>query len=80
MQFSINSFLQLYIKALAGYEKTLGLEHADTIMTVNNLAAVLWDQRNYHESKLMYERALIGNYLDIIGNYLDIIGNNSDIE
>ena len=50
----------MYERALAGKERTLGADHPDTLMTVNNLAIVLEQQGKLDEAKTMYERALAG--------------------
>ncbi|KAE8134606.1 hypothetical protein BDV38DRAFT_273463 [Aspergillus pseudotamarii] len=43
---------------LAGLEKVLGLDHPDTLISVNNLGSVLESQGNYKEAEGMYRRAL----------------------
>jgi tetratricopeptide (TPR) repeat protein len=50
----------MYERALAGYEKALGAEHTDTLMTVNNLGVLYSDQGKLAEAEQMYKRALAG--------------------
>jgi tetratricopeptide (TPR) repeat protein len=50
----------MYERALAGYEKALGAEHTDTIMTVNNLGVLYSDQGKLAEAEQMNKRALAG--------------------
>ena len=38
----------------------LGAEHPDTLISVNNLASVLWDQGKYEAAEEMHRRALEG--------------------
>ena len=47
-------------RALRGQEKTLGSDHPDTLVTVNNLANLLAQQGKLDEAKVMFERALRG--------------------
>jgi tetratricopeptide (TPR) repeat protein len=47
-------------RVLAGYEKALGAEHTDTLMTVNNLANLYSDQGKLVGAEQMYKRALAG--------------------
>ena len=51
---------KLYERALSGQERLLGPNHADTLMTINNLAGFLKDQGKLEEAKKLYERALPG--------------------
>lgn len=44
--------------ALAEAERVLGAEHADTFMSLNNLAALYQDQSRYGEAEQLYSRAL----------------------
>lgn len=50
----------IYLRALAGKEKALGLEHTSTLNTVNNLGNVYRDQDKLNEAEHMYMRALTG--------------------
>jgi tetratricopeptide (TPR) repeat protein len=50
----------LYQRALAGYEKTLGLEHTTTLDTVNNLGTLYRKQGKQVEAETLYQRALAG--------------------
>jgi tetratricopeptide (TPR) repeat protein len=47
-------------RALAGYEKALGLEHTSTLDTVNNLGGLYRDQGKLDEAEKMYTRVLAG--------------------
>ncbi|KAK5080194.1 hypothetical protein LTR05_008761 [Lithohypha guttulata] len=51
---------QMYVRALAGYEKALGAEHTSTLDTVNNLGSLYRDQGKLDEAEQMYVRALAG--------------------
>jgi tetratricopeptide (TPR) repeat protein len=50
----------MYERALAGKEKALGAEHTDTLMIVNNLGMLYFDQSKLAEAEHMYKRALAG--------------------
>ncbi|KAL6249467.1 hypothetical protein RBB50_003320 [Rhinocladiella similis] len=47
----------MYQRALVGYEKVLGPDHASTLRTVNNLSRLYNGQGKLKEAKKMYERA-----------------------
>ena len=50
----------MYVRALAGYEKPLGPEHTSTLDTVNNLGNLYSIQGKWGEAKDLYVRALAG--------------------
>jgi tetratricopeptide (TPR) repeat protein len=50
----------MYQRALAGYEKALGLDHTSTLGTVNNLGNLYSSQGKLKEAQEMYQRALVG--------------------
>ncbi len=50
----------MYVRALAGYERALGPEHTSTLQTVNNLGLLFADQEKLGEAEDMYMRALVG--------------------
>ena len=49
---------ELYACALAGREKALGVDHPDTLTTVNCIALVFNNQGQYEKALEWYERAL----------------------
>ncbi len=49
---------KLYHRALAIVEKTLGPEHPQTTITLNNLATFYYTQRRYAEAESLYLRSL----------------------
>ena len=51
---------EMYIRALQGYEKVMGLEHTLTLNTVNNLGTLYRKQGKMVEAEQMYIRALQG--------------------
>jgi tetratricopeptide (TPR) repeat protein len=51
---------RMYLRALVGYEKALGHDHALTLETVHNLGNLYYSQGKLAEAKQMYERALAG--------------------
>ena len=51
---------QIYQRALQGYEKAWGLDHTETLNTVNNLGVLYQDQGKLVEAEQMYQRALQG--------------------
>jgi len=51
---------QMFMRALKGKEKTLGVEHTSTLDIVNNLGALYRNQGKLAEAKQMYMRALKG--------------------
>ena len=50
----------MYLRALAGYEKTLGPDHYSTIDTVNNLGHLYKYQQKKPEAEAMFLRAVAG--------------------
>ena len=50
----------MYVRALAGFEKALGAEHSSTLATVNNLGLLYRAQGKLREAEDMYVRALAG--------------------
>ncbi|KAF3931136.1 hypothetical protein ABW20_dc0109170 [Dactylellina cionopaga] len=52
--------MRWYERALAGYEKALGVDHPSTLRTVNNIAGVFKNQGQYDEAMQWYQRALAG--------------------
>ena len=47
-------------RALEGREKVLGVEHPETLTSVDNLASVLRDQQRYNDASILYLRASAG--------------------
>ena len=56
-----NEAEELFKGALAGNEKNLGLEHSETLRTVQNLANVYAGKGRYDEAEELYKRVLAGN-------------------
>ena len=52
--------MELYQRALAGREKSLGPDHPDTLTTVNNSEGVFFIQRKNDDAKELYQRVLAG--------------------
>ena len=50
----------MYLRALAGCEKTWGSDHTSTLETVNILGILYSDQGKMAEAEAMYLRALVG--------------------
>jgi tetratricopeptide (TPR) repeat protein len=50
--------VQIYQRALQGYEKAWGPEHASTLSTVNNLGALYANLSRLDDAEQMYQRAL----------------------
>ncbi|KUJ07733.1 uncharacterized protein LY89DRAFT_742504 [Mollisia scopiformis] len=50
----------MYLRALEGKEKALGLDHTSTLLTVNNLGKLYSNQGKLAEAEAMYLRALEG--------------------
>ena len=50
----------MYIRALQGREKALGLDHTSTLATVNCLVLLYAEQGKLTETEKMYVRALQG--------------------
>ncbi|CAG8907052.1 unnamed protein product, partial [Penicillium egyptiacum] len=59
-QIQLDEAEQMYIRALAGYEKALGPDHTSILDTVNNLGLLYADQGKLDEAEQMYIRALAG--------------------
>ena len=63
---SYTEALEWYQRALDGYEKVLGKDHADTLNTIHNMASVFNDQGQYEKALEWYQRALDG-YEKVLG-------------
>ncbi len=50
--------LALARQTLGRAEQELGKDHSDTLLSVNNLAALYQAQRRYREAEALYKRAL----------------------
>ena len=50
----------MYTRVLAEFEKALGLEHASTLLVVNNVGLLYYDQGKFDKAEQMYVRALSG--------------------
>ncbi|KAK5242171.1 hypothetical protein LTR40_007662 [Exophiala xenobiotica] len=59
-QVQLTAAEQMYLLALAGYEKALGVDHTSTLDTVHNLGNLYLDQAKLEEAEKMYQRALAG--------------------
>jgi tetratricopeptide (TPR) repeat protein len=59
-QFQLSAAKQMYMLALAGYEKALGPDHTLTLDTVHNIGNLFYDQGKLDEAEQMYTRALAG--------------------
>jgi len=55
-----NKALGWYEQALAGSEKTLGVDHPDTLLTVHCMALAFYNQGQYDKALEWYGRALAG--------------------
>jgi tetratricopeptide (TPR) repeat protein len=49
----------MFQRALAGFEKELGLEHTSTLSTVNSLALLYKDQGELAQAEAMYQQAIV---------------------
>jgi tetratricopeptide (TPR) repeat protein len=59
-QIQLTAAEQMYLRALAGCEQTLGPEHTSTLATVNNLGILYRDQGKLAQAEQFYLRALAG--------------------
>ncbi len=50
--------IPLYTRALKIYELRLGPNHADVAVTLNDLAVLHFNQRNFNEAEKLYKKAL----------------------
>ena len=50
----------LFRRALEGYERVLGVDHPDTLNSVNNLGGLLMKQGKLEEAEVLFRRALEG--------------------
>jgi tetratricopeptide (TPR) repeat protein len=69
---------QIYVRALAGCEKGLGLNHTSTLDTVNNLGDLYSNQGKLTETEQMFVRVLAGYEKALGPNYistLDTVNN-----
>ncbi|KAJ4345915.1 uncharacterized protein N0V89_012051 [Didymosphaeria variabile] len=51
----------LILQVLEGQKKELGVQHPDTLTSLNNLAVVLQDQEKYDEAEELHRKALKGS-------------------
>ena len=61
--------LRYYKRALAGKEKCLGVDHPDTLATVNDMALVFQAQGQYDKALKYHERAFLGRPTRLGGNH-----------
>ena len=57
----------MHRQALEGYEKVLGREHPDTLISVYCLAHLLHQRKQYESASELYQRAYDG-YLKTLGS------------
>ncbi|KAJ5813504.1 TPR repeat protein [Penicillium pulvis] len=60
LQFQLDKAEQMYMRALAGYEKALGPDHASTLGAVRELGILYREQGKLDKAEQMYMRALAG--------------------
>ena len=56
---------ELYERALRGQSSTLGDDHPNTLMTIQDLAVLLQHQHHYDQAMVMWERLLQGQELSL---------------
>src|SRR5437763_424207 len=88
-QVQYNAAEQMYLRALAGYEKGLGPDHMLILFTINNLGDLYRDQSKLAEAEQMYLRALAGDeeglgpdhmvILDTVKNLGNLYGDQSKL-
>jgi tetratricopeptide (TPR) repeat protein len=66
-------------EAIAEREKELGVNHPDTLTSVNNLALVLESQGRYEEAEAMNRRALAGREKELGVNHPDTLTSVNNI-
>jgi tetratricopeptide (TPR) repeat protein len=69
----------IYKRALTGYEKALGVEHSDTLSTVNNLGLLYSDQGKLAEAEAMYTRALAGYEIALGAEHTNTLGTVNNL-
>jgi len=70
---------EMDIGALQAREATLGLEHSDTLNSINSLGLVLKDQGNYEEAEAMHRRGLEGLEKTLGPEHLDTLISVSNL-
>ena len=77
-QVQLTAAEQMYLRALAGYEKALGPDHTSALNTVNNLGNLYKNEGKLIEAERMYLRALAGSEI-VLGpdhtSTLDTVNN-----
>ena len=63
--------LKYYERALAGRQKSLGVDHPDTLTTVHNMELSYDSQGQYDKALKYYERAFLGRHTRLGGNHPD---------
>ena len=69
----------MYVRALAGNEKTLGLDHPSTLQLLNDLGQIYMVQGKYGKAEDMYVRALAGNEKTLGRNHPSTLKTVNDL-
>ena len=80
---------ELYNDVLFAYEKTLGVSHPDTLLTVNNLGLLYDNLGQYEKAEIFYRRSIEGSEVALgkdhpttltsIGNLAQVFNDNRRI-
>jgi hypothetical protein len=65
---------ETYLRVISGQTETLGLDHPDTLLSMNNLANLLSDIGKLQEAEEMYIRSLAGQRRTIGDDHEETIG------
>jgi hypothetical protein len=65
---------ETYLRVISGQTETLGLDHPDTLLSMNNLANLLSDIGKLEEAEEMYVRSLAGQRRTIGDDHEETIG------
>jgi len=66
-------------RALSGYEKDLGEDHPDTLLSMDRLGCVYWRQGRYDDAVILHQRALAGREKNLGADHLDTLTSVTDL-
>ncbi|KAJ6003231.1 TPR repeat protein [Penicillium sp. IBT 35674x] len=78
-QLQLDKAEQMLMRALAGYEKVLGSDHASTLSSVHSLGIIYHDQGKLDKAEQMYMRALAGHEKALGSDHTSTLNTVHDI-
>ena len=69
LEASFENALQIFKNVLVKQEKTIGVSHPDTLLTVNNLGLLYYNLGDYEKAESFYRRSIEGNEVALGKNH-----------